>query len=135
MEKQKKANIINISQSNNLTLLLVLVAVVIVFSFINEKYFSYANALNIFYAASIIGLLTIGQTLLMIGGHLDLSSGAMAGLAGVLVAILLKSGIPWPAAVVIVLIVGTVVGLINSSLVNVFNLQPFIATLAMLSVC
>lgn len=135
MEKQKEVNIKNILQSNSLTLLLVLVAVIVVFSLINDKYFSYDNALNILYAASIIGLLTIGQTLLMIGGHIDLSSGAMAGLAGVLVALLIKAGIPWPVAVVIVLLVGSVVGLINSALVNIFNLQPFIATLAMLSVC
>jgi ribose transport system permease protein len=135
MEKQKQINIMNLFKSNNLTLLMVLILVVAVFSFLNRKYFSYENALNIFYAASIVGLLAIGETLLIIGGHIDLSSAAAAALCGVLVAILIKAGVFWPLSIVIVLMVGMVIGLFNSALVNIFKLQPFIATLATASVC
>ena len=42
---------------------------------------------------------------------------------------------PWPLAMIIVVVVSSVVGLANSCLVNIFGLQPFIATLAMSQVC
>jgi len=134
MENKKRYSILNLFKSNNVTLLIVLVLVILVFTLLNNKYFSYNNAMNILYAASAIGLLAIGQTYLIIAGHIDLSSSSVAGFSGVMVALLIREGLPWFVALVIVLVISTIIGLINSSLVNVFKLQPFIATLAMSSV-
>ena len=80
-------------------------------------------------------MLAIGETFLIIGGHIDLSNSALAAMSGVMVALLIKSGMPWPLAMLLVLLVGAVVGLINSTLANVFSIQPFIATLAVASIC
>lgn len=138
MENAKNTKSFNLKRlltSNNMTLLLVFVLVVLVFSLINPKYFTLANAMNVLYAASIIGLLAIGETFLIIGGHIDLSSGASAALCGVMAALLIKAGIPWPLTMLIVLFLGAVVAALNAVLVNVFALQPFIATLATASVC
>jgi ribose transport system permease protein len=44
-------------------------------------------------------------------------------------------GFPWYAALPICLIFGAAAGTVNAILTNVFRLQPFIATLAMASVC
>jgi ribose transport system permease protein len=123
------------SKSNNLTLVLVCILVVLVFSLLNKNYFTFANARNILYAASISGLLSIGATILIISGNIDLSSGSMGALAGVVMAILLKNNLPWVPAMIVVILVGVLVGLLNALLVNYFGLQPFIATLATSSVC
>ena len=126
----------DIFKSNSVMMLLVLVVVIAFFTSLNPNYFSYQNlVVNILHAASIVGLLAISQTYLIIAGHIDLSCGTAAALCGVMMASFMQSGLPWPVAVIIVLAVSICIGLVNAGLVNIFNLQPFIATLAMASVC
>lgn len=125
----------NIFRSNEVMMLIVLVLVIAFFSMMNKNYLSYTNMTNILLAASIIGLLAIGETFLIIAGHIDLSSAHIAALFGVWAALLINQGIPWPCTILIVVAVSSIVGLGNSCLVNIFGLQPFIATLAMSSVC
>jgi len=122
--------------SNTFVMVCVLAVVIVIFSFLNPNYLTQGNFINILVAATTIGLLAIGQTYLIIAGHIDLSAGTSAALSGVLTAYILREfALNWPTAVLIALIIAAVVGIINSVLVNVFNLQPFIATLAMASVC
>ncbi|MCL1896253.1 MAG: ABC transporter permease [Clostridiales bacterium] len=123
--------------NNDFVMVIVLVAIILLFTSLNPNFFSFKNMMNILYAASIIGLLAIGMTYLMIAGHIDLSCGAVAGLSGVIIAVLLRDTYieAWPVAFILTLVVALLVGLANSVLVNVFELQPFIATLAMASVC
>ena len=125
----------NIFKSNTLIMFVILVLVILFFSIMNNNYFSYSNMTNILLAASTVGLLAIGQTYLIIAGHIDLSCGHIAAVGGVLVALLINNGVPWLLAIVIVIIASSIIGFINSALVNIFGLQPFIATLAMSSVC
>lgn len=136
MEKNNKNNFADlILKSNTTILLIILVVVIAVFSLLNPNYFSTQNATNIFYSATTVGLLAIGETLLIIAGHIDLSNSAVAAMSGVFIALMISNGIPWPIAILIVLLIGAVFGIINSTLANVFKIQPFIATLAVASVC
>jgi ribose transport system permease protein len=123
-------------ESNIVTLFIVMIAVMAVFTVINPSYLTYNNIINIVYASCITGLLAIGETYLIIAGHIDLSCAACGAASGVLAAILVtRMGVPWYAALAICLALGAVVGAANAVLTNVFNLQPFIATLAMAAVC
>ena len=136
MEKAKNRNLSGlILKSNTVILFFILIVVIAVFSLINHNYFSLQNATNILYSATTVGLLAIGETFLIIGGHIDLSNSALAALAGVIMAMLIQgdNGMAWPVALVI--LIGAVVGLVNSALANIFNIQPFIATLAVASIC
>jgi ribose transport system permease protein len=138
MENSEKAKVSlpgHMSQSNEIMMLGVLVLVIAFFTIMNRNYLSYANMTNILLAASTAGLLAIGETYLIIAGHIDLSCAHAAALFGVWVALMINIGIPWPLVIIIVVAAGSVVGLVNSCLVNVFGLQPFIATLAVSSVC
>lgn len=132
-EYEKKK--ISLFDSNELLMVIMLVVVIAVFSILNRNYLSFSNMSNILMAASTIGLLAIGETYLIIAGHIDLSSAHIASMFGVLTAILINANVPWPLAIVIVVVTSSVVGLANSCLVNVFGMQPFIATLAMSEVC
>jgi len=122
-------------RSNETMILLVLLMLIAFFTVMNKAYLSYFNMTNILLAASTIGLLAIGETYLIIAGHIDLASASVAALFGTLVAILINAGVPWPIAALAVVLASASVGLINGCLVNVFGLQPFIATLAVSSVC
>lgn len=136
MEKKQQLNKKNnIFQSNEVVMLIVLVLVIAVFTILNKNYFSVTNFTNILMAASTIGLLAIGETYLIIAGHIDLASAHTAALFGVMMSLLVNRNIPWGLAMILVLCCSMIVGLANSVLVNIFELQPFIATLAVSQVC
>ena len=79
---------------------------------------------------AIIALLSLAAMIPMAAGKIDLTVGYGIVLWHIL-AISLQSmlGIPWPAAVLIVLALGAIVGLLNGLLVEVARIDSFIATL------
>jgi ribose/xylose/arabinose/galactoside ABC-type transport system permease subunit len=115
-------------------LLLIMVIVVVFFQFMNPGYLGERNILILLKSTSLIGILGVGVGMLLISGQIDLATSAEAGLAGVLVAILLARGVPWPVAVLISLAFGAVAGAVNALLVNYLNMMSFIATIGMSSV-
>ena len=75
-------------------------------------------------------VLAAGMTFVILTGGIDLSVGAVMAFTGMLAAKLLSTGVP-PAVVIPVMIAsGAVFGLIIGVLVNYFDVQPFIASLA-----
>lgn len=124
-----------IFKSEKTGLLAALLLIIIIFSILTEnKFFQVSNIINILIASAIVGLVTIGESYLVIAGHIDLSPGSVAAFSGVLVALLLSMGIPMWIAFPIVILVGVGIGFSNSLLVNKLKLEPFIATLASMSV-
>lgn len=92
------------------------------------------NVRSILSQILISSLLAIGAAYLMISGNLDLSSGAVGTLCGLVMAVMLKAGIFWPAAIITSLLLGGIVGIINAALINELNFQGFIATMAIAAV-
>lgn len=87
--------------------------------------------LDLLGAQSAVGLAALGQCLVILGGGIDLSVGAVAGLAGMAFAGLqLHAGLPWPVALAAAIVVGAAIGLANGFLVARLRVQPFLATLA-----
>lgn len=79
---------------------------------------------------SFLIILAVGMTFVILTGGIDLSVGSVIAFSGLLGAQLLAHG--WPAYVVIPLMVlsGTVIGIITGVMVAFFEIQPFIASLA-----
>jgi len=125
----------NLVNTEKLGLLAALLAIVVVFYLLTGTLFlSTSNIINILIASSIVGLVTIGQSYLLISGQVDLSPGSVAAFSGVFVAILLTNGMPVVVALLIVTAFGLFIGFFNSCLVNFLRLEPFIATLASMSI-
>ena len=123
-KKQLKIN------GSMLVLLCALGIVVGVFTFLNKNFFSYTNMVNVFVAASLVGLVAIGETYLIIAGLNDLSPGSVAAFSGVLAAILTSNfGLNFGLSVIITIVVASLAGLFNAWMVSKIKLQPFIATL------
>lgn len=124
-----------ILKSDKLGLLVALVIIIIAFSVLTgNKFFTVANVTNIAISSAIVGLVVIGECYLLIVGHVDLSPGSVAAFSGVLVSLLLTKGLPLILAILVVLIVGLLIGFVNAMLVNKLELEPFIATLATMSI-
>jgi ribose transport system permease protein len=122
------------AMNDKIGLIIALIAVVIIFSIFNHNYFTYTNMMNILTAASLTGLVAIGESFLVIAGLVDLSAGSVAAFASVLVAVLLAKGFGFGLSILIAIISGILVGYINALAINKVKLEPFIATLATMSI-
>jgi ribose transport system permease protein len=93
-----------------------------------------SNLLDTVQTASVIGMLAIGQAFVIIGGGagVDLSVGATVALASVVGAHLANDGAGW--LILGVLATGFYVGLVNGIGVAYAGMQPFIMTLATLTI-
>ncbi|CAM5333569.1 ABC transporter permease [Streptomyces atroolivaceus] len=83
--------------------------------------------------SSVIGVVTVGVTLVIIGGGIDLSVGAMVALASVWATTLATQDFGFAGILFTAVIVGLAAGLVNGVLIAYGRLVPFIATLAMLA--
>jgi ribose transport system permease protein len=81
-----------------------------------------------------MGFIAIGETYLIIANQIDLSAGSVAAFSGVLAAVLVKSGMHPFIALIVTILSGAVIGILNASAINFLKLQPFIATLATMSI-
>ncbi|KRF06351.1 ATPase [Arthrobacter sp. Soil782] len=89
-----------------------------------------ANISAIATAACFIGLITIGQSFVLISGGIDLSVGSMVGLGTVIAALAAPLG--WMAALGAPILAGAAMGLVNGLLIGKARMAPFIVTLSAL---
>ena len=110
-----------------------LVALIVVFQVRSDGIFlSAENLRGVLGLLPEMGLVAIGVTILMICGEFDLSVGSVFALMPMSVAIMLNDGVPFPAAVLLGLLICAVVGFVNGYVTIRFAIPSFIATLGML---
>jgi len=130
IEKAKK----KATRFREMNILLVLVALIVFFSIMSNRFLSYMNITNLLRSTSIIGVVSIGMTFVIISGGIDLSVGSVLALSSVIAAQLMVSGIPIFLSILISLAVGMIAGLVMGIIVFEAKVPPFIVTLAGLSV-
>ncbi|MBV8703620.1 MAG: ABC transporter permease [Acetobacteraceae bacterium] len=110
---------------------LLTLALIVFFSLLLPDSFPTAlNARSILSDKAIIALLSLGAIVPMIAGRIDLTIGFGIVMWHILaISLQVNYGVPWPVAVVIVLICGAFTGLVNGLLVEVAQIDSFIATL------
>jgi ribose transport system permease protein len=111
-----------------------LVAQLVLFSIFDRSFASVPNLLNIGLQSSILLLLALPMTLIIMSEGLDLSMGAVLGLAGVVLAMVLVRGGTVPIALLAALATGQVFGFVNGLLVVFLGIPPFVATLGTMGV-
>ncbi|WP_312641142.1 ABC transporter permease [Hydrogenoanaerobacterium sp.] len=121
-------------KSENIGLIIAFFAIVLVFSILNPNYFSDRNMVNILTSASLTGLICVGESMLLIGGYMDLSPGSTAAFAGVAAALLLQAGIPAPITILLIILMGVFIGCCNAFFITQLKISAFIATLALQSI-
>jgi len=115
--------------------LLFLIALGLYFSSESEQFLTERNLTNIAQQNAHVIIVTIGMTLTMLVGGIDLSVGSVAALGGAVSAgLIVREGLPIEAAVILTLAMGFGIGLTNGALVVFGKLPPFVATLSMMGV-
>lgn len=118
--------------SNNSTLLVFIIMLVMA-GFFSDRFYTSDNITNVLRQSVPLGLATIGMLFVILTGGIDLSVGSVMALVSVAIAILIPEIGLWPALAVG--IASTVlVGMCAGILVTWFNIAPFIATLAMMTI-
>lgn len=92
------------------------------------------NIYNISRNAAYIGIMALGQTLVIIAGGIDLSVGSVMGLAGVVTGVLLESGNSALVSICGGLLAALACGFFNGYLIAYLRLSPFVVTLGTLSI-
>jgi ribose transport system permease protein len=91
---------------------------------------SAANLQNTARLIGAFGIFSLGLGLVIISGGIDLSVGSALALLGVLLSIMLTEWhLPWPAAVLLIIVLGALIGAFHGLLITRLGLQPFIVTL------
>ncbi|MCB1377511.1 MAG: ABC transporter permease [Alphaproteobacteria bacterium] len=112
-------------------ILVALIALLIVLSLATENFLSGYNAAVVVRQAAFVGLVALGQTLVLLVGGIDLSVGAAAGLSAIVGSLLLTAlGVHPYAVIPLTMAFGLALGLINGVFVAGLRLNPFIVTLA-----
>jgi ribose transport system permease protein len=125
--------------------LVALALLLIALSFASETFLTLENGLNVLRQISINLCLSIGMTMIILSGGIDLSVGSVLALSGAVAAGLLKHGIDLPywnaslqftvfGAILAGIAVGLAAGGCNGLVITRFRVPPFVATLAMLSI-
>jgi ribose transport system permease protein len=111
----------------------VVIACVLVFVSISLKAPTYHNVGNLQVMGrdlSQVGILAIGEALVILTGGIDLSVGGLAGLAGILTAWFnVREGVPAPISIALTLAICAAVGFWHGTMVTRLKVAPFVITL------
>jgi ribose transport system permease protein len=125
--------------------LIALLLMVLALSLWSDGFFTLENGANVLRQIAVNVCLSLGMTLVILSGGIDLSVGSVLALCGAVTAGLLKNGLEIPSlgvlleftvfgAIVVGLSVGFLLGAFNGLMVTWFRIPPFVATLGMMSI-
>jgi ribose transport system permease protein len=128
-----RERVIRVFAVGEVGVLAALALIVLFFYVLEPAFLSLRNVSAILTVVSFIGIIAIGQSILLVGGEFDLSVGSVAGLSAVVSAKLMTAAaLPVPIAVLGGMLVGGSVGLVNGLIVVKLRIPAFIQTLGML---
>ena len=121
-----------ISRNNVLLLALLLVAVIVVGGLLVPRIFQTMNIANVMRMTAIVGLVALGQTLVLLTGEIDLSLGSLMSLSLVIGGLALDAGSG--PALALTCAAGLCLGLVNGIAVTAGRIPSLIVTLGTLSI-
>ena len=115
----------------SLRVLIVLAIIWTVFAIAHDRFLTAVNLTNLTLQIAAVGTISIGVVLVLLLGEIDLSVGAVSGLAGAIMASLsVKAGWPAVPAIGAALIAGAAIGLFQGTIMTQLEIPSFVVTLA-----
>lgn len=103
-----------------------------VFQLIDSRFMRPANLLGVLNSSTLLIVMSLAMMMVMSVRGIDLSVAQVADAAGVVAAMLIIAGVPYPAAILCALLFGLVVGLLNCVLISYLGVPAIIGTLGMM---
>ena len=130
LSAKTKFSVINRDWGTQISLVVAIILLGIVFSSISPYFLTIKNIVNLGHYMSIIGILAAGCTVALIIGALDISQYANVALTGVFIVLLDNAGVPIWVICLLAIICGSLLGAINGFIVTVLKINPIIGTIA-----
>jgi len=111
-----------------------LVGFSVIISILNPRFMTVSNLFNILRQTSINSVIAAGMTFVILTGGIDLSVGSTLALTGAISAWMIFSGVNPVIALLAALSLGALIGVINGLVISKGKVQPFIATLALMTI-
>ena len=121
-------------RSREAGIVVALVLMVALLSLASPEFRTADNLLNNARNLSFVGIVALGQAMVMITGGIDLSAGSVWGLTAVSTAALMAQGWPTPLAIGAGLGIAALFGLFNGLCVTKLRMPPFVPTLATMAI-
>ena len=117
-------------------MLIPLVIIMVVTQMVNRNFLSFTNLTAMLKSIPFIALASLGSSLPLITGNVDISIGRIAGLSGMIFGLVFSVyGLGIVPAIICGLMVGVIVGFVNGVLVVYVKVTSFIATMGTLYIC
>lgn len=120
----------NLQQNNGVVIWIMLLILVIFSAVASPNFLTVVNIKNIFRQGALLGVIAIGQTIVLLSGGADLSQSAVMTMAAVVALDVLNgdnSNIP--LVILISAIMGIVAGIFNGFIISKIKVPPFLLTL------
>jgi ribose transport system permease protein len=115
-------------------ILVAFLALIVALAFLSDSFLTVSNLLNIARQVSINAIIAAGMTFVILTAGIDLSVGSVLAFSGAVIAGLLARGHALAVGIGAGLLVGALIGLLNGLVITRGGVQPFIATLATLTI-
>ena len=125
----KIKNFISTKGKQNFIIVLALIALIIIFWLLNRNFLSSYNILSMTQSLVPYAIMALGVTFVIATGGIDLSIGTVCIASAVVAGRLYMVGMPLWLTIPVILVIGTIFGLINGFLIAKLKLPAFIATL------
>jgi ribose/xylose/arabinose/galactoside ABC-type transport system permease subunit len=106
----------------------------VLFSASTKYFFSGDNVSNLLREMSVVGIIAIGQTVVILASQIDLSVGNVAAVSSVVAALASQAGWPMPAVILAGLAMGAAFGLVNGLLVAKAHVNALVVTLGTMTI-
>ncbi|HYR02053.1 MAG TPA: ABC transporter permease [Syntrophobacteria bacterium] len=121
-----------VRESSSFNIAVVLAVLCLVASTFSKYFLDFYNLQSLIRDLAFLGLITLGQAILLILGEIDLSLGKISALCGVLAGIfMVQLGINPYLSILLCLALGFVFGLLNGLLVTKLRLNSLVVTIGM----
>lgn len=120
---------------NEITMFMVLVALIVLFSLSTDKFLSGTNLINVVRQIAMIGITSIGMTYIILTAGMDLSAGSVLAVSGIIAGVaMVNFGISPAIAILLGLLSGVIIGLINGLVIAYLKIPPFVTTLGSMQI-
>lgn len=111
-----------------------LIALMVLVGLANPRFVAERNLLNIFQGNAYIAVAALGVSMVIMAGHIDISTGSLVGVLATVSGTLAVNGAPIWITWVLPVLLGMVVGAFNGFLVGYLRIPAIVVTLGMLSI-
>lgn len=128
---QKSKELLTIDNVIKIIPVLLLIVGIVYIGIMNPYFLKINNLISVLLATTTLALMSIGMTLVLITGGIDLSIPPVMALSAIIGTMFMSQGGNWLLALIIMLGIGVFCGAVNGFAIAYLNMIPFVVTLSL----